>query len=283
VVRLAVNLGWEEVPAGPRLGEALGVPCYAENDVRAATLAVARRYAGTPGENLAYLCVGTGIAAGLFVHGALYTGARGMAGEIGHTIVAPGGPVCGCGARGCLETVAAGPGIARMAQRIARAGLAPQLQPEGPLTALDVYHAASAGDQAAQAVVDGAGRYLARAIHALVMAYDIERVVVGGGMARAGTAFMEPIERELEDLRRQSPLAREMLPPGRVVLLPPDFDAGTWGALALAEQGLSMAQADGSPSVLPTPPGWPRDKKGPGIKQLTSAPRAEPSPTPEAI
>jgi len=95
---------------------ALGVPCFLENDVRTAALGVQRYDAGAAIQHLAYVSIGTGIAAGLILQGRLYTGAHGMAGEIGHMIVEPNGRRCACGARGCLETVAAGPAIARLGQ-----------------------------------------------------------------------------------------------------------------------------------------------------------------------
>jgi len=94
---------------------------------------------------------------------------------------------------------------------------------------------AQAGDAAAQAVVRDVSAVLARTVHGLVMAYDLERVVIGGGVARIGAPFLIGIEAALDEFRAKSPLAAEMLPPDVVRLVPPDFDAGCWGAVALAE------------------------------------------------
>ncbi|HMA36580.1 MAG TPA: ROK family protein [Chloroflexia bacterium] len=238
VVRLAVNLRWQEMPAGAQLGAALGVPCFLENDVRLGALGLQRHPDYAHIQDLAYISIGTGIAAGLILNGRLYRGAHGMAGEVGHMIIDPAGPRCACGLHGCLEALTAGPAIARLGQQAITAGADTQLRHYQPVTAAAVYQAARAGDAVAQAIATQTGRYLAYALQQLVMAYDMERVVVGGGVARAGDPFLQPILEELARLRQDSALARELLPAEKFHLLPPDFDAGTWGAVALASQGL---------------------------------------------
>ncbi len=101
-------------------------------------------------------------------------------------------------------------------------------------TAIDVYRAVAAGDPLAIEIADSVGRHVAWAVHLLVMAYDIERVVLGGGVSHAGVAFARPILRELDRLRATSTLAREQLVPGIVDVLPPSADAGAWGAVTIA-------------------------------------------------
>ncbi len=236
VVRTAVNLNWRELPVGALLSEELGVPCFLEKDVRAAAIGVQLCDGSSSVQNMAYLSIGTGIGAGVILQGRLFHGARGMAGEIGHMVVDPDGPRCQCGARGCLEALVAGPAIARLAQQAAASGQGTRLREYQPLTAESVYQAAKAGDAAAQAIADEVGRHLGRALQALVMTYDVEQVVLGGGVSRAGHAFLEPILRELERQRERSALAREMLRPEMFKLLPVDCDAATWGAVAVAEQ-----------------------------------------------
>ncbi len=242
IVRLAVNLHWHEEAIGPEVYAAFGVPVFVENDARAAAagLSWAGDGNGHQIESMAYVSVGTGIAAGLILDGRLYRGARGMAGEIGHTVVEVDGPVCSCGLRGCLEAVAAGPAIARRAQEVVASGRPTLLARYRPLTAAGVYQAAAAGDAEALAIAETAGRHLARAVLNLVMAYDVDRVVIGGGVSRAGDAFLGPIRRELERQRRASELASEMVELDTIDLLPPESDAGAWGAIALVEQGLRM-------------------------------------------
>ncbi|MGA7730070.1 MAG: ROK family protein [Chloroflexia bacterium] len=248
VVQQAVNLGWQEVPAGARLSSLLGVPCVLENDVRLAAVGLQRRAshtanAGPTGhaESIAYVSVGTGIAAGLIIHGRLYRGAHGMAGEIGHSILDLDGPLCVCGARGCLEALAAGPAIARLAKEAVASGVHTSLRP-GAISAEEVYSAAGNADPVALSITHRVGRYLAQAIQQLIMLYDVERVVLGGGVSRAGAAFLNPILNTLENLRAQSELAREMIRPGMITLLDPEYDAGAWGALALANDFMSREQ-----------------------------------------
>ncbi len=239
-VTLAVNLGWSDLPLGSELEARLGRPTVVENDVRAAVLGLHRRRVVGDIDDLAYLAVGTGVSAGVMLHGRLHRGARGLAGEVGHVIADPGGARCACGQQGCLETLVAGWGIARLARdAIATGRPTAMTEPGGMATpgvpsAVDVYRAAASGDPLATEIADAVGRRLAWAIHLLVMAYDVERVVLGGGVSHAGETFERPIQRELDRLRAGSALAREQLVEGIVELLPPGADAGAWGAVIIA-------------------------------------------------
>lgn len=230
-VSLAVNLNLRSpFPLGDALMDALGAPVVLENDVRAAAWG-AFHWINAPGprrfESLAYLSVGTGIAAGLVLGGRLFRGAHGMAGEIGHIPIDPAGPRCVCGNYGCLEVLAAGPALAAQAAALAPAGT--------PLPdTRQIYALADAGDTAAVAIVARAAGYLARAIYLLVLTYDVERVVLGGGVSRSGTAFERPLRHALAALIADSPLAQSMLPVAKVVMLPGDFNAGVVGAVYLA-------------------------------------------------
>ncbi len=242
-VTLAVNLGWNDLALRDALERRLGRPCVIENDARAAAVGLHRRRVLGSADDIAYLAVGTGIAAGLILDGRLHRGARGLAGEIGHAILDPNGPVCACGQRGCLEAFVSGPAIARRAAEAIAQGRATSLAGTADaaataLTARDVYEAAAAGDALACELVEDVGRKLAWAIHLLVMAYDVDRVVVGGGVSHAGEPFMDPIRRELERLRTASPTAGELLPAGVLETLPVGADAGAWGAVAIAQQAL---------------------------------------------
>jgi glucokinase len=235
VVSLAVNLGWHRLPLREQLEERLGVPCAIENDVRAAAAGIRDRRLLGEVEDFVYLSVGTGISAGVVLRGQLYRGTRGLAGEVGHIVIDADGPQCSCGLRGCLEVMASGPAIARRADDAVRAGRQSQLADGRTVTAVDVYAAAAAGDALAAEIVAAAGRSLARAIHALVMTYDVESVIVGGGVAGAGGAFLEPIETGLAAMRASSELAAEMLGEGIVQLLPDGSDTGAWGAITVAK------------------------------------------------
>jgi glucokinase len=247
-VTLAVNLGWHALPLGPLLEARYGVPVAIENDVRAAAAGLYERGVAGEGDDLAYLSIGTGISAGVVLDGRLHRGPRGLAGEIGHVVMEPGGPACMCGLHGCLEALASGRAVAARLEAAIAEGATSSLAGTSPMTAIDVYRAAAAGDPLALHVADTAGHYVARAIHELVMAYDVRRVVLGGGVTTAGRIFLDPVERGLDGLRAASELAREALPEDVVHLLPPDADAGGWGGVILAR-----AATRGAAAIPPAP------------------------------
>ncbi len=209
VVSLAVNLGWQRLPLRDQLERRLGVACAIENDVRAAAAGIRERRLLGEVEDFVYLSVGTGISAGVVLGGQLYL-------------------------RGCLEMLASGPAIARLADDAIRSGRQSTLATCPTITAIDVHAAAAAGDALAAEIVADAGGALARAIHGLVMTYDVERVIVGGGVAGAGRPFLASIETALDATRASSELAAEMLEPGIVELLPDGSDTGAWGAITVA-------------------------------------------------
>jgi glucokinase len=249
-VTLAVNLDWHDLPLGPRLEKALGIPTVVENDVRAAALGLHQRRLFGPVESLAFLAIGTGISAGVVLDGVLHRGANGLAGEIGHVIIEPGGALCACGNHGCFETVAAGPALVTRtlagwaARRNGHDDRADAAATEAgrlrEIGANAVYAAAAAGDPVAGDVVDAAARATAWGIHLLALAYDVERIVIGGGVSHAGDSFMNPVRRELDRYRASSPLAAEILLPDLVQLLPAGADAGAWGAVTIARESLGL-------------------------------------------
>ena len=239
-VSLAVNLGWDRLPLGAALGARLGRPVRVENDVRAAAAGLYERRVLGRLEDLAYLSIGTGISAGVVLDGRLHRGPRGMAGEIGHVVLDPAGPACRCGLHGCFETLASGPAIAARAAGVLATGRKSSLEACRPVTAIDVFEHAAAGDTVALEVVEGVGGWVARAVHELVMAYDVRRVAVGGGVASAGRTFLAPIERGLDRLRDASPLAAEALPRDVIELLGAEAETGTWGAVILARSALHV-------------------------------------------
>lgn len=233
-IKMAVNLNLFSFPFGERLSSIFGVPVFVENDVRTAALGA---YIVQPDhekiDQLGYLSIGTGISAGLVLKGHIYRGHSGMAGEIGHVSFESEGAVCGCGAYGCLEAVASGPALARDWQ------LARQVPGRQEVSAKDVYDAADRGDETAVSVIERASRHLARAIQMLIMLYDVEKLVLGGGVTRAGASFFDPVLCALSDIKKESDLAAEMILQNKISLLPAESDAPTWGAVNLALQGLS--------------------------------------------
>ncbi|MFI8826767.1 ROK family protein [Streptomyces sp. NPDC053431] len=181
---LAANLGWRGVPVQDWLAEHLDLPVAFGHDVRAGGLAEARLGAGRGCADFLFVPIGTGIAAAAFSRGRPLTGAHGRAGELGHVVVRPGGARCHCGGRGCLETVASAAAVAR---RYARAA------GWHGITAREVRHRADAGDAVAAGIWTEAIEAFADALAIAVTLYDPERVVLGGGLARAGEAYLAPV------------------------------------------------------------------------------------------
>jgi glucokinase len=239
-VRLAVNLHQVELDLRGAIEDALGIPCRVEHDARAAAiwLDAEARNEGRASRGLAYLSVGTGISAGVVLDGQPLRGADGLAGEIGHLVADPDGPRCGCGLRGCLEAVASGPAIARRAAELVAAAEQATSLPARP-TAEQVFESAALGDAVARRVVDETAAHLARAVRGLALAFGVERVVIGGGVARAGTALSEPLLAAIARERDESPLVDDALARATVELVAADSFAGARGAALIARRALA--------------------------------------------
>lgn len=191
--------GWESVPVRDEVADRLGLPAIMDNDANVAALGEARFGAARGRRHVLYLTVSTGIGGGLVLDGRPYRGAHSQAGEIGHIIIAPAGPPCTCGRRGCLEALASGPAIARAAREALRAGRASSLAalPRGKLTAQEVAQAADAGDELARDVMHAAGQALGIAIAAAANLLDPDIVVIGGGVSQAGDLLLAPAREAL--------------------------------------------------------------------------------------
>ncbi len=215
-VVLATNLNISQpVAITEPLSAEFHVPVAIENDVRLATLGV-QTLCNVP--NLAYLSIGTGVAAGLILNGQLYRGSNNMAGEIGHAIVDDQGTI--------LEKQIAGPALIAAA-RSARLPIE---------NGADIYQLAQAGNVVATQIIQRVSRAISRTIQWLIVTYDVEQVVLGGGATHAGDAFLTPVLTELAELRSQTALTHRLLPDSKVSLLPANTNAGLLGAIALARQ-----------------------------------------------
>lgn len=226
-VRNAVNLGLGTGPValGDHVAGTTGVATIVVNDVDAAAVGASRLLGR---HDLAYLSIGTGVAAGLVLGGQLRRGRRGASGEIGHLVVDPGGPRCGCGQRGCLEALVAGPAIARRW---------PAQNGASPAAALAV--AAAGGDAAAVAALAEVAGHLAAAITLLALTVDPDVVVLGGGVTEAGTPLSDAITTALRARAAGSELLVDLDLAARLVVLPPESAAGAVGAALLARQGIA--------------------------------------------
>lgn len=220
VLRHAVNLGvnGDDLPLRQLLAERLAVPVVLENDVNAAALA-ARALVDC--DDVVYLSVGTGLAAGLVLDGRLRRGEHGAAGEIGHVPIDPAGIECGCGQTGCLETIASGRALAR----------AWPTTDQPPAAAL--FAAAAAGDRAAVAVRDRFCWGVANAIRVLALTIDPQRIVLGGGVSEVGEPLREEVVRQLEALGEGSPFLASLGMADRLSMLPRHYPVAAVGAAIL--------------------------------------------------
>jgi glucokinase len=176
-----------------------------ENDATAAAWGERSQGAARNADNVLMVTLGTGIGGGLVSGGCLVRGAHGFAGEIGHMVVDPGGPLCPCGQSGCWERYASGSGLGRLGREAAEAGLAERLvelaggDPEA-VRGEHVSRAAEEGDPGGLAVMERFGWWLALGIANLVNAFDPELVVIGGGVVSAADVLLDPTRRAFATL-----------------------------------------------------------------------------------
>ena len=240
VVSEAPNLpGWVDVPLARIIRDRLGLTAYLANDATLAALGEFTYGAGEAVRHLIYITVSTGVGGGIVIDGQLLEGQRGAAGEIGHIVVEPEGPLCGCGGRGHLEALISGTAIASQARAAVSSGersLVLELAGRHPdaITAWLVTAAAQEGDPLAIGLLAAAGRRLGYAMINLIHIFNPQMVAVGGGVANAGDLLLGP--------------AREIVAGGLMPVFKEDLaivpaslggDAGLYGGIALALQELA--------------------------------------------
>jgi len=192
--------GWNVIPLQQRMEALLELPVVIDNDANVAAIAECRLGAGHGAENMLYVTVSTGIGGGVIMDGSIRHGASGLAAEIGHIIVDVNGPLCNCGNRGCLEAVASGTAIRRLAQE--RLGQA--------WGAREVAAAAASGDGLAASLLDDAFRWLGIGLINAVQLFDPAVIVIGGGVAQIGQPMFDTLQQVLDGnlFRTGSPAVR---------------------------------------------------------------------------
>ncbi len=227
--------GWEGFSIRDYLQETFPCPVFVDNDVNVMALGELwwdrRRH-----ENFVVIKVGTGIGAGIICRGEIYRGADGAAGDVGHICVDPQGPVCHCGNVGCVEAMAGGPAIARMAFEAAERGesplLARLLEERGVLTPVEVGQASREGDPVANRIIQRAGQLIGQMLASLVNFFNPSQILVGGGVTRVGPLLLASIRQSV--YQRSLPLSTRHLYIGYTQLGERSGVVGA-GVLALGE------------------------------------------------
>lgn len=209
VIYTAPNMpGWQDVPIADILAREFGAPCYAGNDGNLAALGEWRYGAGRGCRHLIYMTISTGIGGGIISNGMLIEGKSGLAAEVGHMILEPNGPLCGCGSHGCLESLASGTSIARIAEEQLAQGEASVLQAQrGHVTAKLVAEAAAQGDAFAADVFQRAATYIGLGIASFINLFDPEIFILGGSVTNAGDLLFGPVRAVA--LSRSMPMLRQ--------------------------------------------------------------------------
>ena len=218
-VRHAVNLAVDHLDVRADLGAALGIDVAVENDVKAAALGAHHLSGLGDDETLAYLNLGTGLAAAVVHAGQVVRGIDGVAGEIGHLPVG-GGTVCACGQTGCLETVASGSALVRM-------------WPDAAAHGWDVMAAARRGDPAAVRAAESLSRGIALAVQVLVVASGAQTVVASGGLTQLGQPLLDSVRSEQRARAAESPFLASLHLDERLAFLAYDVPVAAIGAAYL--------------------------------------------------
>lgn len=229
---------WRDVPAGETLVQRLGCDVRLLNDVRMATLGELIYGRGKPVDTMAFFALGTGVGGGIVIDNRLRLGPLGAAGEVGHQTIMPDGPLCGCGNRGCLETLVSGPAIAAEGIRLMETGLAPLLHEivggdPGKVTTREMKQAADEGEAPIADAIQRAGDYLGTGVANVVLTLHPDLVVLGGGVSNLGDLLLEPVRNALREKVR-------LFPPEsvQVELSALGDKAGIMGGIALASRGV---------------------------------------------
>jgi glucokinase-like ROK family protein len=225
---------WDSFSIRDYLREDYAAPVFVDNDVNLMALGELWRLKRSL-SNFLVIKVGTGIGCGIVCHGEVYRGAAGSAGDVGHICVDQEGPRCHCGNLGCVEAMAAGPAITRMAMQAAEAGesaaLAECLRTQGRIEAIDVGQASRAGDAAANAIVQRAGSLIGQMLASIVNFFNPSHIFIGGGITRIGPLFLAAVRQSV--YHRSLALSTRHL---EIQYTPLEAQAGLIGAGVLAMQ-----------------------------------------------
>lgn len=200
VIYEAVNLGWKQFPLKEALEQQLEISTFIDNDANCAALGEMWMGAGKGAKDMVCVTLGTGVGGGIITNGQVVHGVKGAGGEIGHiTSVPEGGFPCNCGKSGCLETVASATGVVRLAKQLFTEYNGETLLNHENLSAKDVFDSAQKGDTLANQVVKKVAFHLGLALSHLGNTLNPEKIVIGGGVSRAGRILLDPVNQHFHN------------------------------------------------------------------------------------
>ncbi len=251
--------GWRDFPVADRLSAGVGCPAFLLNDARMAALGELWFGHGRGVKTMVAFTIGTGIGGGVVIDRKLRLGPLGAAGELGHQTVLPDGPLCGCGNRGCLETVASGPALIAEGVRLMKSGHAERLYDmvegeAGRITPRLMAQAAAAGDAFVRESLGRAARLLGIGVANVVTVLYPELVVLGGDVAGGlGAMLIDVVRREVHERVRLVPVEKVRIESSAL-----EDKASLWGGVALAIARIK--QAPGPPGAEAIHVGLPPDR-----------------------
>lgn len=232
----SVYPGWRNVEIKKLIEEVTELPVVIDTDTNAPALGEYWFGAGKKARNLIYITIGPGVGAGIIIGGKIYQGVDGTAGEFGHTVIDPEGPLCRCGNRGCLETLAAEPSLVNRVKRSIESGKKTTITEsvsKEEITPEVIYKAALEGDSLAREAIAQVGRYLGMGVIGLINLLNPEFIIIGGRIIQAARLLIQSVE---------DVVSRYALPiPARRVRILPAYlgeDAGVIGAATLVLQNI---------------------------------------------
>lgn len=229
IITEPVNLPFYNYPIVDELTKEFGIKTYLDNDANVATLAEYLFGAGKGTENMVYVTVSTGVGGGAILNGKIYRGSTLNALEVGHTTINVSGRRCGCGNNGCVEAMASGTAIMKLAKDALDSRVKTSLREYEVVTSKEVFVEASKGDKVAMEIVEYSMSYLGAAIANYANILDPEVIVIGGGISGAGEIVFEIVNREMEK-RCLTPIYKNC----KIVKSYLGSKTGVLGAIALA-------------------------------------------------
>lgn len=230
--------GWEDLPLQNYLQERFHTKVLLGNDANLAALSEWKYGAGRGHHHMIYMTVSTGIGGGIIIDDHLLLGEQGLAAEIGHMVVMPDGPLCGCGGRGHLEALASGTAIALWVKEQINQGNPCSLTGVQSITARMISEAAQTGDKLCISALARAGYYLGIAIASLLQIFNPSAVILGGGVSKSGAFLFDPLHQSLNDHIMNLHYLDNLV----ITAAAFGDDAGLVGALALGRTTLAAGQ-----------------------------------------